>query len=91
MRRDQGVFACLILTDDSQGGTLMREDEEGAVEALSGCGCHLDPFAALPPEERPRGKSPLGDLRHVVCPICGLEYWTNRAGDVCPKCEKAQR
>lgn len=37
----------------------MCESEEEAVEALSGCCCLSDPFAALPPEERPRGKSPM--------------------------------
>ncbi len=69
----------------------MSEDEEEAEEALSGCCCYIDPFAALPPEERPRGKSPMGNLRHVVCLVCGLEYWTNRAGDVCSKCEREQK
>jgi hypothetical protein len=85
------VFAFLIPTDDGQGGTRMSEDEEEAGEALSGCCCHIDPFAALPPEERPRGKPPMGNLRHVICPVCGLEYWTNRVSDVCPQCAKGQR
>ncbi len=55
------------------------------------CACNADPFAALPPEERPRDKPPMGNLRHVVCPVCGLEYWTNRAGDVCSDCAKGKR
>ena len=53
------------------------------------CACNADPFADLPPEARPRGRAPMGNLRRVICPQCGLEYWTNRTGDVCPDCEKS--
>jgi hypothetical protein len=54
----------------------------------SGCACVSDPFAALPPELRPKSKSTMGGLRKVTCPGCGLAYWTNRATDLCVDCEK---
>lgn len=51
------------------------------------CSCMTNPFAELPPEMRsPPGKK--SSLRQVVCPICGLEYWTNRRTEVCFDCEK---
>jgi hypothetical protein len=46
-----------------------------------------DGFAAVPPEMRPRPQKK-SSLRKVTCPGCGLDYWTNRAGDVCMECEK---
>jgi len=55
------------------------------------CCCNADPFADLPPDERPRNRSPLGNLRRVICPVCGLEYWTNRGGDVCSGCAKGMK
>lgn len=67
---------------------MNNEDAKDEAGALLGCGCSVDPFAALPPEERPRGKSPMDNLRYVICPVCGLKYWTNRASDVCPQCER---
>jgi small redox-active disulfide protein 2 len=54
-----------------------------------GCACSRDPFAGLPPEMRPH-KDTMSGLRKVVCPICGLNYWTNRDTDVCSDCEKKQ-
>jgi small redox-active disulfide protein 2 len=54
-----------------------------------GCTCTKDPFASLPPEMRPR-KDTLSGLRKVVCPACGLNYWTNRDTDVCSDCERKQ-
>jgi len=54
-----------------------------------GCSCNQDPFSGLPPEMRPR-KDSMSGLRKVVCPICGLNYWTNRGTDVCSDCEKKQ-
>jgi len=47
----------------------------------------MDGFAALPPELRlrPQKKS---SLRQVICPGCGLAYWTNRSTDLCMECEK---
>ncbi len=55
------------------------------------CSCMQDPFAALPPELRPRPASELNGLRKVVCPVCGLNYWTNRNTDLCVDCEKKAR
>jgi sulfur carrier protein ThiS len=52
------------------------------------CSCNQDPFAALPPELRPRPKNLMGGLRKVTCPGCGLVYWTNRNSDLCMDCEK---
>ena len=54
---------------------------------VGSCSCTSDPFASLPPEMRPR-KDVMSDLRKVVCPVCGLNYWTNRETDVCSGCEK---
>jgi small redox-active disulfide protein 2 len=54
-----------------------------------GCACSRDPFASLPPELRPH-KDAMSGLRKVVCPVCGLNYWTNRDTDVCSDCEKKQ-
>ena len=58
-------------------------------EKSAGCACSRDPFAGLPPEMRPH-KDTMSGLRKVVCPICGLNYWTNRDTDVCSDCEKKQ-
>ena len=55
----------------------------------AGCACSRDPFASLPPEMRPH-KDAMSGLRKVVCPVCGLNYWTNRDTDVCSDCEKKQ-
>ena len=55
----------------------------------AGCTCNRDPFAGLPPEMRPR-KDPMPGLRKAVCPVCGLNYWTNRNTDVCSDCERKQ-
>jgi hypothetical protein len=52
------------------------------------CACLSDPFASLPPELRPRLNSTMGDLRKVICPGCGLVYWTNCKADLCFDCEK---
>jgi sulfur carrier protein ThiS len=52
------------------------------------CTCNQDPFAALPPELRPRPKNLMRGLRNVTCPGCGLVYWTNRNTDLCVDCEK---
>jgi small redox-active disulfide protein 2 len=54
-----------------------------------GCACSRDPFASLPPEMRPR-KDSMSGLRQVVCPVCGLNYWTNRSTNVCAECERKQ-
>lgn len=52
------------------------------------CACVQDPFAALPPELRPKSPPRMGGLRQVTCPGCGKMYWTNRATDLCMDCEK---
>ena len=52
------------------------------------CTCIADPFAELPPEARPRLKPPMGGLQKVECPVCGLEYWTNRSTGLCSDCRK---
>lgn len=56
----------------------------------SQCSCMRDPNQELPPELRPRRKSPLekGGFRKVICPDCGLAYWTNRSTDLCVECVK---
>ena len=58
-------------------------------EKSAGCACNADPFASLPPEMRPR-TDVMSGLRKVVCPVCGLNYWTNRDTDVCSGCERKQ-
>lgn len=52
------------------------------------CSCVADPFAALPPELRPKPAAKKTGLRKVTCPGCGLVYWTNRATDFCVDCVK---
>ena len=52
------------------------------------CNCGKDPFDELPPELRPANRTWKSGLRNVTCPSCGLEYWTNREGDLCTKCRK---
>lgn len=52
------------------------------------CTCVQDPFAALPPDLRPRAKSWMAGFRKVTCPGCGFQYWTNRKTDLCVDCEK---
>ena len=52
------------------------------------CTCVKDPYSDLPPDLRPRAKNTMSDLRKVICPGCGLVYWTNRKTDLCIECEK---
>jgi small redox-active disulfide protein 2 len=35
-------------------------------------------------------KDAMSGLRKVACPVCGLNYWTNRDTDVCSDCERKQ-
>lgn len=72
--------------DEPKNGPVPKHDT--ADDKLSGCACSQDPFAALPPELRPKSKPKIGGLRKVTCPGCGLVYWTNRATDLCVDCEK---
>jgi hypothetical protein len=63
-------------------------EHDASEDKPSLCSCVQDPFAALPPELRPKSKPTMGGLRKVTCPGCGLSYWTNRATDLCVDCEK---
>ena len=65
-----------------------EKTKEKTKPTLPGCSCVTDPFAELPPEARPPAKPPLGKLRQVTCPGCGLKYWTNRSTDLCKDCQK---
>ena len=77
---------------------MMKEDQEKAKSRQSrpgtagttpaDCTCIQDPYAALPPEMRPKPKSEMAGLRKVKCPGCGFQYWTNRNTDLCFECEK---
>ena len=66
----------------------MSRDGDKPDFATAVCACVADPFAELPPDMRPRPQSRMGNLRRVTCPACGLNYWTNRAIDLCVDCEK---
>ena len=50
------------------------------------CICVQDPLQALPLELRPKNDA-LSGLRETTCPACGLHYLTNRATEVCIRCE----
>jgi hypothetical protein len=54
------------------------------------CPCARDGFADLPPEIRPQPQKKSWG-RQVTCPGCGLVYSTNRATDLCMKCEREGR
>jgi hypothetical protein len=62
-------------------------EERSASVASQPCSCNPDPYAGLPPEARPKEPVKHGDLRNVECPGCGMDYWTNRATDLCIDCE----
>jgi hypothetical protein len=70
----------------------LEDSEEETENLLEGqeplCNCFQDPFAALPPELRPRQRSGMEGFRKVACPGCGFQYWTNRETDLCVDCEK---
>jgi hypothetical protein len=72
--------------DDPKNDSVPKHDASD--DKPSVCACVRDPFAALPPELRPKSKPTMGGLRKVTCPGCGLAYWTNRATDLCVNCEK---
>ncbi len=55
------------------------------------CSCMRDPYADVPPEQRPPAAPRKIGLREVTCPGCGLKYSTNRATDLCMECEKKGR
>ena len=64
------------------------DESQNSPAAPPQCTCIQNPFAALPPELRPRSDPKPGGLRKVTCPCCGLVYWTNRTTDLCIECEK---
>jgi hypothetical protein len=64
----------------SKGANTMSNKPGGGD---GGCACNRDPFASLPPEMRPQRKEATGGLRKATCPVCGLNYWTNRGADIC--------
>jgi len=55
------------------------------------CTCMTDAFADLPLEVKPQRTPRKSSLRKVICPGCGLSYWTNRPTDLCMDCEKKGR
>lgn len=55
---------------------------------LQNCSCVKDPYADLPPDLRPKNRTWKTDFREVICPGCGLEYWTNCEGNLCTACQK---
>jgi len=70
-------------TEEDKTETYPNKDKEKPL-----CSCVTDPFTSLPPGLRPRNRSFMDDLRKVICPGCGLVYWTNRKTDFCAECEK---
>lgn len=54
----------------------------------SSCDCVQNPFDSLPPEIRPTNRSWKSKFRQVICPGCGLSYWTNISSDLCLVCKK---
>lgn len=70
---------------ESEKETELNDKQPG--ENSGSCPCAEDPFAAMPPELRPRPKNHSGDLRQVTCPGCGQVFWTNRNTDLCFDCE----
>jgi hypothetical protein len=88
-----------LKTNETSGGEMIMNDdpnsekEKEATKQLpedkpGQCACFRDPFAAIPPEFRPRQRSWMDGLRKVTCPGCGLQYWTNRDSDDCSDCQK---
>jgi hypothetical protein len=60
--------------------------DEQAEPGTGGGPCCVDPFAELPPEQRPAPERKNTGLRKTTCPECGLVYWTNRPTEVCIHC-----
>ncbi len=63
------------------------ESPEASPGGRPACTCIQDPLEALPPDLRPKNPTP-SSLREATCPACGLHYLTNRATDVCIRCEQ---
>ncbi len=73
------------MTDELEEKPDQTEQAKGKPKS---CTCMQDPYAALPPELRPRPRKNDFGLRKVICPNCGFVYWTNRKTDLCVDCEK---
>lgn len=73
----------------NRSGAAPKGDMTSGEDSGAECSCTSDPFASLPPELRPGEQPRKGLLRDVTCPGCGLKYRTNRATDLCIKCEQA--
>ncbi|MGD8622296.1 MAG: hypothetical protein PVH60_10095, partial [Anaerolineales bacterium] len=58
-----------------------KREEQNEIEVDASCSCVRDPFAALPPDMRPPAQAKKGSLREVICPGCGIKFWTNRSTD----------
>jgi len=67
---------------------MTQKTDEQVKSGSAQCTCVTNPFAALPPELRPRPQKK-SSLRKVTCPGCGLVYWTNRDTNLCMECEKS--
>ena len=76
-----------MINQKNDPNTEVKDPSEPS-ERVPLCICMQDPYAALPPELRPKPEQKLGGLRKVTCPGCGLVYSTNRKTDLCIECEK---
>jgi hypothetical protein len=76
--------------DQEESGDQSKEQpkEESPVRPaqLASCDCAADPYAALPPELRPKRRSWKAGFRKVTCLDCGTTFWTNAEKVCCPKC-----
>ena len=72
----------------NETGEKSKKVQPDRLETNIECSCVQDPFAALPPELRPRTRPRRGSLRKVTCPGCGFVYRTNRTIDLCLDCER---
>lgn len=71
----------------TRAGSEQEQDEQKNIEVEASCSCVQDPFAALPADMRPPTQAKKGGLREVICPGCGIKFWTNRSTDVCLECD----
>ena len=71
----------------TRSDTDQKREEQIETEVEASCSCVQDPFAALPTDMRPPTQAKKGSLREVVCPDCGVKFWTNRSTDFCLECD----
>ena len=64
-----------------------EKEEQIETEVEASCSCVQDPYATLPADLRPLTQTAKGSLREVVCPGCGVKFWTNRSTDFCLECD----